>query len=147
LTLATGLEELAQAPVLGSHWFTGLADTRRLLREAGDAACDLQALAAFDAQLEHACATPPATLIASWRCVVELAARAQALQPATLPDVQSPDATQTDDGEPTAADDAAHWVARLVHQSAGAREELAHLAPWIADSSPGSAADIPVPSL
>ena len=78
-TLAAGLEELAQAPVFEVRWFAGLADTRRLLREAGDEACDRSELAAFDAMLETLRMTPPTTLAAAWRCVDELAARAQTL--------------------------------------------------------------------
>src|SRR5690606_29751831 len=89
LTLAGGLEELASAPIFDQRWFDGLADTRRLLREAGDEHCEATSLKAFDAALQRARATPPTSLAAVWRCVDELAACATALRLVVVEDQDS----------------------------------------------------------
>lgn len=145
VVLASGLQELAQMPILGVRWLEGLADTRRVLREAGEDGCDPRVLAAFDAALERACAAPPTTLAAAWRCVDELATQAQALQCLdTGASAATVDAAKADEA---ASAEAAYWIDALARQSRCAREELRYLTPWAGELSTGAEADIEIPSL
>ncbi len=149
LTLAGGLEELASAPIFDERWFDGLADTRRLLREAGDEHCDATSLKAFDAALQRARAAPPTTLAAAWRCVDELAACAAALRLIVVKDQDSEPEAAPDKVSPVeaAADEAAYWMDALVRQSTRASEELAYLTPWVGEQQSGESVDIAIPSL
>src|SRR5690606_28798175 len=148
-TLAGGLEELASAPIFDQRWFDGLADTRRLLREAGDEHCEATSLKAFDAALQRARATPPTSLAAVWRCVDELAACATALRLVVVEDQDSEAEAAPDKVSPieVAAGEAAYWMDALVRQSTRAREELMYLTPWVGEQPSGEFVDIAIPSL
>src|SRR5690606_38652649 len=115
------------APIIDTRWFTGLADTRRLLSESGDEHCEAATLKAFDTALQRAHATPPTTLAEAWRCVDELAACAQALRPVVISEPPASDDEDTSDKVPSAAElaaeEAAYWMDALVRQILRAREE------------------------
>lgn len=151
LTLAGGLEELTSAPIIDTRWFTGLADTRRLLSESGDEHCEAATLKAFDTALQRAHATPPTTLAEAWRCVDELAACAQALRPVVISEPPASDDEDTSDKVPSAAElaaeEAAYWMDALVRQILRAREELAYLTPWVGEQQTGESVDVAIPSL
>jgi len=114
LTLRPGLMALLDRPILETRWLAGLIDTLGILEEAAGET-DSAALAKFRKDLESACNTRPATLVATRTLLERLTRTAEAVA-AELGD------------EP--ASQAAWWAGTLARQCAALREDLVFLAPW-----------------
>jgi cellobiose phosphorylase len=118
LTLASGLELLADTPVAGRQPLDGLRDTLQVLEEqaGGDHAGMRAALEALRHELSPERCRNAGTLPGLSDCLHAVCASAEALLGALPPDL-----------DPEARD----WAARLAAQCQAARDDLLALAPWI----------------
>jgi cellobiose phosphorylase len=118
LTLASGLELLADSPVAGRQALDGLRDTLQVLEEqAANAPEDVRAaLEALRHELSPERCRNTDTLPGLSECLHAVCTRAEALQGALPPEL-----------DPETRD----WAARLAAQCQAARDDLLALAPWI----------------
>jgi len=122
LTLRPGLLGLADHKILGTRFFEGLSDTLRIVRDAAAAAApEVYApaqLAQLQQDLESATRSQPTTLVASRRCLDQLATSAAAV----VAGVEALDADP---------ESQLRWWARaFAGQCRDALDELTFLAPW-----------------
>ncbi|MBI5580107.1 MAG: cyclic beta 1-2 glucan synthetase [Deltaproteobacteria bacterium] len=142
LTLRPGLLGLADRKILGTRFFEGLSDTLRILIDAAAAAPAGAAsgayararLAQLQQDLESATRSRPTTLVASRRCLDQLAASAAVV----VAGVEALDA---------ASQSQLRWWARaFAGQCRDALDELTSLAPWTdllsSQSGPGDFPDL-----
>jgi cyclic beta-1,2-glucan synthetase len=113
MTLAAGLRELADAPILSPNTFPGLGDTVAVLARAAGNPPEL-------ASMRASLSTPPATLRAGWEKLHEVKALATRFAEA---------------GADDAREEVVLWAKNLSAQSADHIEELRQFAPWL-DSPP-----------
>ena len=126
LTLRQGLLALPDAPLLSPMAVPGLADTLDILVESrGDAPVD-EPLAAFQRELDAACAAPPATVREAIRRFGVLRGHAQAMQR------QEPPA-----GPAAASSEVQYWTDALLTQCASLHDDLA----WLDLAIEGDGAD------
>ncbi|MDD5708635.1 MAG: glucoamylase family protein, partial [Kiritimatiellae bacterium] len=128
LTLRPGLLELADQPVLGARVFDGLLDTLGILLEATGGAAP-SPLVEFQAELESACASRPASLAAAWLRLERLTTHAEAFADglAAVPEA-----------------DADKWAHALARQCRAQLDELLFLAPWATlPAAPDGLGDFP----
>ncbi|HVQ25194.1 MAG TPA: cyclic beta 1-2 glucan synthetase, partial [Planctomycetota bacterium] len=121
LTLASGLEEIEQLPILRPAIFSGLVDTLEVLAEISASS---PAAARESARLRAGLRTIPTTLSASYRLLAQLSEGAREL-------------TRAAAGQ--GVSEAAWWANAFEAQVRRALEELAHMAPWVALPAPADA--------
>jgi len=123
LTLRPGLLALPDHKILGARWSDGLFDTLRVLMDAAAEAPPAARvpLARLQKDLEAACDSRPATLVAGQTWLARLADSAA-------------EAAAGLDRAPAGApeSDAQRWARALTRQCRSALDELALLAPWLA---------------
>jgi cyclic beta-1,2-glucan synthetase len=123
LTLATGLDELADAPVASRRALDGIRDTLGIVAGLGDGGAPAvrDALAALQRRLGPEYCRNTDTLPGLSDCLGALARAAAALEQATFEQALAQDAGA----------DLRNWSAKLAAQCSAAHAELLHLAPWM----------------
>ncbi|MDP1697541.1 MAG: glucoamylase family protein [Xanthomonadaceae bacterium] len=128
LTLRAGLLALVDAPIVNARLFEGLSDTLELVAAAG--AADDTTLQSVQRTLQGALSNPPTTLPAIWQVLQTLAAGGASV-------LADRDVASDADARPA---EPWIWADAFVRQCADARDELALLAPWAAQSATGDQA-------
>lgn len=143
LTLRAGLLALADEKIVPSRLFAGLDDTFRILGDAASTAL-AESLAEFRNTLDHASAAPAGTVAAAHSTLERLAGAADRLVIQVEGSIDAGDAG--DDMAPGIEEqngkvkrsEAQEWAQALSRQCREALDELAFLAPWLAQPSASS---------
>jgi len=132
LTLRPGLLALPDHRILGPRLFDGLVDTLRVLVDAAVAAPPAARvlLDRLRNDIESAYDSRPATLAAAQTSLARLATSAAGVAASLASQAKQKDTSAT-----APERDAQWWAQALVRQCQSALDELAVLAPWLAQSS------------
>ncbi len=122
LTLAPGLRDLGEQPIVGERVFHGLSDTLRVMDELADNSL-VDRRVQLRGELDRALADPPLTLIAMRQCLLQIT------------DTATLFAREAEEIEGISAAQVVWWARAFIRQCRDVLDELTLLAPWIGEAS------------
>ncbi|MGJ7461688.1 GH36-type glycosyl hydrolase domain-containing protein [Halomonas sp. MA07-2] len=135
LTLSRGLLEVVDSPILPERCWQGLRDTLALIEECGGGAMQVP-LDAYRQVLETTCPTPQDSLATWHQALTRLGEASVVLTDAMRPLAQPVQPEASALAQASLLEESAHqWALSLHQQTQAMLDELAELAPWLAQSA------------